>query len=259
MNTESLRAYIESTVGPVRASEPRKWRMGEELSAHLVESFEEERRRLGDDHAAAERAIQRLGDPKELTRSLEASVPWLERLLYSRIPAPQTLEVWDRAWTRRNDESAARYATRTTLWMLMLIAVGEVLGILASTAVQTRALEWPVILAWSTAALVTYGAGAFIFPLLCEGMVRAIMTGPSRWGRPMLYALVGALTVIALELCFDQISWAGVPRKSFFPRPDWPRLLVEALLAAIILAGSAQASVTRRRSRDGWGLSELSV
>ena len=60
--------------------------MREELSAHLAGRFEEERGRLGDDVAAAERAIERLGEVSELTRSLQDSVPWLERVLCTPLP-----------------------------------------------------------------------------------------------------------------------------------------------------------------------------
>jgi hypothetical protein len=87
MSTELFRNHIERAVGPVRAVESRKDRMGEELSAHLAASFEDERARLGDDRAAAERAIQRLGEVSELTRSLQDAVPWLERVLYTPLPS----------------------------------------------------------------------------------------------------------------------------------------------------------------------------
>jgi hypothetical protein len=79
MNRSRLVECVDRIVGSVRASELRKDRMRAELAAHLSASHAEELARLGDDESAVERAIARLGDPAELTRGLQASVPLLER------------------------------------------------------------------------------------------------------------------------------------------------------------------------------------
>ena len=125
MSTSVFKDHIERAVGPVRAVESRKDRMGEELSAHLAASFEEERTRLGDDQAAAERAIQRLGKVSELTPSLQDSVPRLERFLYIPLPAPRFFDTWERAWARRSDEALSRYAARITACLTAFGTVGD--------------------------------------------------------------------------------------------------------------------------------------
>jgi len=232
--------------------------MGEELSAHLTASFEEERARLGDDQAAAERAILRLGKVSELTRSLQDSVPWLERLLYTPLPSPRFCDTWDRAWARRSDEALPRYAARITFWLTALIAGGELMGVLAASAVRTRPMDWPVILVWAAAAHAVYAAGTFVSPFLCEGMAHALLAGSSRRRCQVLYAALSSLTVIVLVPGFVLIVSVCAPHGQVFHRSDWLRVLVVALLAPIILTLGAQSFIARRRLQVGWGLPEIS-
>ena len=86
-----LRALAEGIVRPLRASTARKRRMREELLAHLAAIFDEELEKSGDQRAALEGAAKRFGDPGELSRQLQETVPrcdrWrsiLERLGYQR-------------------------------------------------------------------------------------------------------------------------------------------------------------------------------
>ena len=53
MIEKRFRDHLEQAVGPVCASRFRKDRMREELAAHLVARFEEERARCGDEREAA--------------------------------------------------------------------------------------------------------------------------------------------------------------------------------------------------------------
>src|SRR5262249_54232890 len=61
------------------ASPARKRRMRQELLAHLTGLFEEEKARGGGEHQALAEALRRFGDPADLSRDLQASVPRLER------------------------------------------------------------------------------------------------------------------------------------------------------------------------------------
>ena len=249
-----FRDLIERVVGPVWASEFRKNRMQEELFAHLEASFEEERGHLGDDCAAAERAIRRLGEANELTRSLQDSVPWLERVLYTRLIPRHRLETWSR---RRRDETLLRYAIRVTIAMTALIAAGDLIGVLAAAVERTHPIDWRVVLVWGPATLVVGAAGVFLCPFLCEGMIRALQGGSSRWYRPALVAALSSLMVMALVLGFVVIVSVGAPHGQVFQRSDWLRVLPMALLAPIFLVLTARDTSSWRRRRDGWDLPEI--
>jgi len=70
-----LKTMVERVVRPLPASAARKWRMREELLAHVTAVFEEEVARLGNEEAALERTGQRFGNPDELTGQLLKSLP----------------------------------------------------------------------------------------------------------------------------------------------------------------------------------------
>jgi hypothetical protein len=75
-----LMAIVERAVRPVRATVSRKQHMREELLAHVTAIFEEEIETSSNERIALERTGQRFGDPQELSRELESSIPVLNRL-----------------------------------------------------------------------------------------------------------------------------------------------------------------------------------
>lgn len=106
-----LKAVVERAVQPIRATVARKRRMREDLLAHLVAIFEQEKEENGGgEQAAIEEAKQRFGDTQELTGQLQQSV--------SR---------WDRCWSVfenlgcRPNESAARFAARHFLLSMLVL------------------------------------------------------------------------------------------------------------------------------------------
>ncbi len=90
-----LMIHVEKIVRPVRAVQSRKLRMRRELLAHLQSAFDEERARGANEPAALEQAKQRLGEPAELTASLQKTVPWIERVLLAKMPASQAFNRWE--------------------------------------------------------------------------------------------------------------------------------------------------------------------
>src|SRR5262249_39254712 len=78
---KELMGPVEGAVRPGHARPARKRGMRQELLAHLTSILEEERARGGDEQAALAEALRRFGDPADLTRDLQASVPLLERRL----------------------------------------------------------------------------------------------------------------------------------------------------------------------------------
>src|SRR5262245_38792709 len=114
-----LKMLVERAVRPVRASVVRKRKMREELLAHVSAVFAQERDRLGDGAAALARARERFGDPAELTRDLQGSVPWLDFLAWLLVPPPGL---------RRFGESRWRFAARQCLELSVFVLCTGIVG-----------------------------------------------------------------------------------------------------------------------------------
>jgi hypothetical protein len=70
-----LKIIVERAVRPVRVSNSHMRKFREELLAHVVGVFEEERARVDDDQTALERTALRFGNPAEVSSELQQSVP----------------------------------------------------------------------------------------------------------------------------------------------------------------------------------------
>lgn len=252
MNAERLNETIERAVGPVRSSLKRKDRMREELAAHLTASWEEERNRDGDDAAATERAIKRLGDLDELSVELQRSVPWLERRLFTPVAFLKWLDALDLAMRRRDSETPLRYAVRIMIWMTLTIAAIEIVALPIAAAIRSRPQTGGPIWVWFFATLAGIALGSLIFPLLCEATIRAIEDG-NGWGvRTAICLTLSSVAVVALGLGFALIvSLAGPPGFSFDPS-NLPRLVAGSLFAPPLVGFAARESISRRRRRLGW-------
>jgi hypothetical protein len=251
--------HIERVVGSVRAGESRKDRMREELYAHLEASFEEERRRLGDERSAAEQAIQRLGEVDELTRSLQDSVPRLERILYTPLPSLRFFDAVDRAWLRRDNETHLHHAARITVWMAAAITCAELLLLPVVVATRRTPADWPLILVWAVASIVVIAAGTFVSPLLCEGMIRALQERPGRHFQAVVLGALSSLLVIAGGLGFVGIVALGSRYGILFHQADWPRLLAVALLAPLVVIWAARSIIARRHRQGRWRATGIST
>lgn len=76
---------------------PRRVRqVHDELLAHLLASYDEERAAGHDPASAARAALRRLGDPATLRRQLQSSVPLVERLFFQALSkeAPMSRWIW---------------------------------------------------------------------------------------------------------------------------------------------------------------------
>jgi len=119
-----LRKQVERAVRPVQAGKKRKLMMREELLAHLSELYLEEHERVADEQTALAAALERFGQPAELTMELNRSVGFEERLSFR-------LDFW--AGTRK-DESLWQLALRCGLFtalapVFMVMVVGTVIGL----------------------------------------------------------------------------------------------------------------------------------
>ena len=84
MNEPRLRQFegrVARIVAPLIARASRKRMIREELLAHFWQVYEEELERLGDDVAAADATLGRMGDAGELSSRLQESVPLLETVI----------------------------------------------------------------------------------------------------------------------------------------------------------------------------------
>lgn len=125
MNLEKqLMILVESVVMPLRASGKRKDKMRKELLAHLYQIHEESVAQGEDDSVALQSIKKRFGDPAELRKELQDSVPFMERLLFVRIPFISHLEPFCQGWlTPRPGETPLDHSFRITGGMVALYSV----------------------------------------------------------------------------------------------------------------------------------------
>jgi hypothetical protein len=163
-----LKICVERVVRPIRATPGRKDRMRAELLAHLTATYEEELSQDGDTKAALDRAVARFGQPGEVRRELQESVPAFERVLHSRLPLPDSVERWDAKW---RTESPSRYATRMgILHTAGLLLLGVVIPIAVSVIGQARK-PLSEMIRLNVFALATFAPWPFCF-FLCWGRFR---------------------------------------------------------------------------------------
>jgi hypothetical protein len=209
-----LTEAIERAVGPVRASRARRRRMRQELLTHLTTAYEEERARLGDDRLALSRALARFGDPAELTRELQAAVPWWERVLFAR-PGSDRFDRRVRAALFGTGEAPRRDAV---LLAGLLAGLTFALLVLLPLVAVAGGRDWSAaFVPWDVMAVLT--GHAFVSGLLCVGYIRAVAGRPgaasvvraAAWGAAAV--LWGAAMVPALATAKpDDPLWAGLLR-----------------------------------------------
>lgn len=75
-----LKLHVERIVRPIVAREADKLTMRQELYAHLAAAFEQEMSPDSDEDAAAQRAIERLGNLATVRQELQSVVSWQSRV-----------------------------------------------------------------------------------------------------------------------------------------------------------------------------------
>ena len=234
---KELMIQVERAVRPVRAEPARKLKMRRELLAHLICIYEEELARRSDPAAARAEALRRFGDPAALTRELQDSVPALERILHSPLPALGWMTAIQRLNARRPGESDSHYAVRSAVWQGVLLTIAAVPLVL----IRMAGLGWALglselaVMAGCLAALAVVNS-AFLY--LVSGMARAVR------GNLRPAALVRAAGY-----------WAGAVASGLASAPVSTRLLmgdenlhnrppiVAAVLAAVLLGIAAVSRI----------------
>jgi len=114
---ETLRIHVECIVRPVRAYGGRKNKMREELLAHLEQRVSAARVRGMTEDDAVALAIENLGDSVQLRAELQATVPPIERLLFTGVPS-NACDAW---FDKRDGETTLHYARTRAAFTLLLI------------------------------------------------------------------------------------------------------------------------------------------
>jgi hypothetical protein len=245
---------VERAVRPVRASGRRKLRMREELLAHLTAVYEQERAELRDDSLALHRAVQRFGDPANLTRELQSTVPAVERILFTS--ADKSGWEWRviRWFMPRAGESAIRHSVRLAAYFAGCFLVLMCL----TTKWQSESGE--SLLAFNTTTTVFLTVHALVSTMLFVGFLHAVS---GRLTRRSLFAAVacGAALFVTGPLMDSALTMLGsshpLPEMNpFYPEDQLPRkLLFGAFLLAVYVAMFRvlfRAAFTHFRRTQDW-------
>jgi hypothetical protein len=193
-----LKVIVERAVRPVRASLARKKKMREELLAHVTGVFEDELARRGDETAALIETEKRFGEPGELAKTLQASVPKRDRFVLrsEQMIAP------------RSGESLFGRAVRHGVTAFALeIAAFIAMSPLFPFFWQPQELGTFCLLAMPI--LMGCGVTAFVSTLLIHGLERALFGEAGRSSSRASLLLIVAF-VIPVLLYFGLISAMSV-------------------------------------------------
>lgn len=140
----ALKIHVERIVRPIRASVKRKNRMREELLAHLIAGYKDERKEMGSDEEAIEQVIERLGAVEAVRRDLETTVPKLESIGCIRILPGMDAILRNE---KRSGESTWRYAARGATYIAVFLTPVIIIASAGSVAVEIHeGMAWKVSL-----------------------------------------------------------------------------------------------------------------
>jgi uncharacterized membrane protein len=245
---KELMTHVERIIRPVRALQSRKLRMRHELLAHLQSAFDEESAYGSSEAMSIRQAVARLGNPTELTKELQRTVPWAERVLLARIPVSHTIERWEEQGARKLYGVGAI----TLLHISILSGVAGLLSGIPSYMVEsvkhslthsTVAPAHPglffvgILLVWQA-----------IFVVSC----RFVMAAADPHKRPTpIPTLRRAGAVIALQIVFVIVATAAALDRL----PTFAEIIGNIAVTVMLLVCSilvARWVASRRRPYDEW-------
>lgn len=156
---KALRIHVEKTVRPIVAHHQSKLRMRKELYAHLMDIYQEELQREGDEAAAIQQAKIRFGDPAELQAELQQSVSRRERY-----------NAWgEKYFQTRTGESDLRFAWRITiisavahpLFVGFMLGCMYCIGLMGVAMINLSRLEQAWLFAFPYCILIVFETFAF--------------------------------------------------------------------------------------------------
>lgn len=190
-----LKVFVERCVRPVKAEGSKKLEMRLELYSHLYSAYEEERTRTGNDEAAAQAAMARIGDPSKLTEELNASLSLLDRWT-------GTLDMFS---CRRIHESPWQYAVRLARLSLKISLVVLVPVIMCSILLADKfgfAQQFLLRLCVALILVETFGC------LICGWLFAMLRDQFERNGWQKHLALLFSKIVVALLVTIPAAGWA---------------------------------------------------
>jgi ATP-dependent Clp protease ATP-binding subunit ClpC len=228
-----LMKVVERAVRPVSSSTARKRKLREELFAHLSTTYEEELSRVGQPATALAAATQRFGDPAELAREFQSSLPFHERISYFT----------ERFVAYRAPESAARYSLRMACHTFALLAVilslvtfgvylrygwiedvktlGRVLGALTLLTPPAQFVVWLAYIKMRDAMWGAFGsrkspARVFVLDLLIAAVAQLYLMGIAAvarldFGAALDAARQGGMIAVISALAFAVLAYISGP------------------------------------------------
>jgi hypothetical protein len=235
-------SIVEKAVRPVRATIHAKRRMREELLAHLTTIYDEEIAAGRGPIEAVRAAAERFGDPAELARELQRSLPLRERLgaladRWLAWRAPETLGHY-----------AARLASRVALMMAGVVAAvvigGAANGWGPEAGVALRAaVAWLVLLPVNAASFV------YLYFRVRNAHFGVFGVRRSAWTAAALAALSGVVELGSLA-AFVVIMDGDVARL----RIMWGEYSVGALVVGTLVYGAARMNGRAEIQDTIWAL-----
>ena len=251
-----LMVHVERAVRAVHASPARKRRMRQELLAHLTGLVEEEKARGGDEQEALARALQRFGDPADLSRDLQASVPRLER--------------WEarmaNGFLRRPGETGLQHGARLAALGAAIEFVGlNLLGNLLPLIRVAAGEKWSDVRV-GLAIPGVFAGYVFLSVLLCYGVYRELAgsLGAASVLRAAAYGVGAMLAGVAL-VAGSYVAQPENPLWEFILRYPGNPLALSAgawfacLPLALALAAVLVTRVERAKARDHGDWSSLEI
>jgi hypothetical protein len=195
---------VERAVRPVRAGTVWKRKTREELLSHLTAIYEEERLKLQDPAAAMQAAANRFGDPTELSREFQATLPVSERRAY----------FVERLFGWRAPESAFRYMRRQALLSLSILAIAcSVIAAGTLLVVGWNGSGWQFLRGTIAFLLITPAAQfllGWIYYKLRDALYGPIWARKSKAGAAAWTALIMATTLISGVGFVALVTWDKV-------------------------------------------------
>ncbi len=214
-----LKKHVEKAVRPVRTWRDRKLKMREELLAHLTGIYDEEFTRLNDHDAAAQAAIERFGSAEEISRNLQASIPWRVQIVWYIFGGDHENTIWQATlW-------ACRLALLTMIvagipWVVMRVVSGD-----WQPAEATKL--WFLFTLYGFAMLAT----EIRFLAYHCGFLGTALSVP----RSIVWGFLTWCAFVSLPALFLSTDWIGPSIREKFFGNDEKFLMIAAICAGLVM------------------------